>query len=171
MATFAWSFVGICSVSLLLGLIGMVKGRGDTTSLFSFGVVGLGIAGCIYWIMGLMPSMPEAPKDPLVEACRKDFRQCTSQEQLVDHYGDLTKGKTSCKIAAKGMARFGDPDFPFFAFGSYFSSERSFETGRIELIETEAKYQNGYGAMQRTRVKCIYDLANKKVLDVIIAPQ
>lgn len=59
----------------------------------------------------------KAPSSP----CVTNFRECTSQEELVNNYRDgLIEAGVSCKVTADDMARYGSVDVPFFyAFGSY----------------------------------------------------
>ena len=40
--------------------------------------------------------------------------------------------------------------------------------GVARLQEGDAKFQNGFGAMVRSRVTCVYDLAKKQVINVTI---
>ncbi|ADH91576.1 hypothetical protein Snov_4311 [Ancylobacter novellus DSM 506] len=107
-----------------------------------------------------------APPHGSDEACRKDYKSCASQEQLVDIYEGMTQAQTSCKRAARKLARFGDADIPFFAFGTYFPYEGSAKSGKISLIEEDARFQNVYGAMQRVKLKCYYDLETREVVEV-----
>ncbi|MEE1656745.1 hypothetical protein VB618_11095 [Microvirga sp. CF3062] len=170
MTTVWWVIVGVCALSLFGGLLGIVRGSsaGEPFTLVLFGALGLAAVGYFTWGW---ESAPPQPKDPAVEACRQDFRKCTTQDQLVDTYQGMREAHTTCKQAARKLARFGDADLPFYAFETYFPIEKSFATGQISLVETEAKYQNAYGAMQRVRVKCVYDLTNKTVVEVNAAPQ
>ena len=38
----------------------------------------------------------------------------------------------------------------------------------LVLVERDAQFQNGFGAMVHSRVECTYDLAGKKVIDIKI---
>ena len=41
-------------------------------------------------------------------------------------------------------------------------------TDQITLVEPNAKFSNGYGAMAKVRVTCLYDLKNKTVVQIDI---
>jgi hypothetical protein len=56
-----------------------------------------------------------------------------------------------------------------FFFSSFNSGTNYSSTGIATLIESDAKFQNGFGAMVRSRVVCQYDLRTKKVINVSIS--
>lgn len=126
--------------------------------------IGAGLALSVWW-MAAEPAGTSAAEDADA-ACRKDYKACTSQEQLVDIYSGLTDARTSCKRAARQLARYGDVDLPFDAFGSYFPYEKSIQSGKISLLEDGARYQNGFGAMQHVQLKCYYDLDAREIIEL-----
>lgn len=101
-----------------------------------------------------------------VEACKKDWKRCRSQEDLANNWGGMSTAQARCITASKQMARFGEPDFPWGAFGSLNNSEDSRSSGVIHLYETEAKFKNGFNAPSRVSLECVYNLAGEKVVSV-----
>jgi hypothetical protein len=103
-----------------------------------------------------------------ISACRDDWQKCTDNEQLVNNYRDYTDAKVSCKMRANDMARYGTPEWPWGIFGTFYSGSDYVKTGKVRLVEDDAKFSNGFGAMVRSRVNCLYDLRSKSVIDVSI---
>jgi hypothetical protein len=56
------------------------------------------------------------------------------------------------------------------SFSTFHAGDDYPKTGRIVLIEKDAQFSNAFGAMVHSRVTCTYDLDQKKVVDVSIAP-
>ncbi|HEY9211765.1 MAG TPA: hypothetical protein VIQ29_02800 [Ancylobacter sp.] len=98
--------------------------------------------------------------------CRNDYTTCVSQEGLVDTYKEMTEARVSCKRAARKLAHYSDPDLPFYSFESYFPYENSAKSGKISLIENNARFQNGFGSMEHVELKCAYDLKTREVLEI-----
>lgn len=106
----------------------------------------------------------EAEAERALVACRKDYTQCRTQEELYNNF-DLIPARVACKSEAKGRANYGDPDFPGSSFvDGYFPSQNTAKTGVITLVENEARFQNAFGAMRRVSIKCTYDLKAEKLL-------
>jgi hypothetical protein len=102
------------------------------------------------------------------EACEVDWTKCTSNAQLANNYGGWIDAKVDCKIAAEKKARYGSPTWPWPAFSSFYPGNGYITTGIAELIEPDAQFQNGFGAMVHSRVDCVYDLRSNRVTNVII---
>lgn len=78
---------------------------------------------------------------------------------------NMSKARYACKIAANKLAKYGDPKWPFYAFGSFYPTE-TFAAGIHTLLEDDAQFQNGFGAWAHVQVTCEYDLRQKKVQTV-----
>jgi len=117
------------------------------------------------WWLNSKPTLISVAREEIA-TCRNDYIACASQEELVDTYQDMTEAHTSCKRAARKLSRYGDADLPFFSFESYFPYENSAKSGKISLIENNARFQNEFGAMEHVKLKCAYDLKTKKVLEI-----
>ena len=70
--------------------------------------------------------------------------------------------------AAKKLAKYGSPSFPFIYFTRFHRGSDYVRTGLATLIEPEAEFQNGYGAMVHSVVTCKYDLNSQQVVDVSV---
>jgi hypothetical protein len=101
-------------------------------------------------------------------ACRDDWRRCADNAQLVNDWSGWTKVQVDCKLAANDKARFGDPEWPWLPFGSFYKGRDYIDKGKAVAVETDAKFQNGFGAKMRVRVTCFYNLVSAQVEEVLI---
>lgn len=104
--------------------------------------------------------------------CIDDFHACKDNEDLVNHYKKIYHGRADCKIKANESAEYGSPQWPGFWSGGAFSSfgmgDDAPKTGVITLFEPNAQFQNGFGAMVHSTVRCVYDLNSEVVRDLQI---
>jgi hypothetical protein len=105
------------------------------------------------------------------ESCRYDWKKCTDNGQLVNHYSDWTHVQVECKHAANDQAKYGNPEWPWGAFGSFYKGDNYITSGIAVAVEPDAQFSNGFGAMVHSRVTCRYDLGAKLVTDVLISPR
>jgi hypothetical protein len=142
-----------------------------------WGYAVLGVAGL--WGLGQMlpdqtptpaPSAPTAtaPAAPVKPAspCKTDWSKCADNADIANNFEGYSSAGRACRRQAEDMAKFGTPEWPWFAFGSFYPGPI---TGIVTLIEPDAKFQNGFGAMARSRVVCKYDLRSKTVIDVTVS--
>lgn len=121
------------------------------------------------------PPIPSLPESGL-PACRADWRMCRDNSDLMNTYlRSHNRAGNACKTVADDLARYGTPVWPSFWSGGHFGSftvgRNYVETGIVTLYERDAQFQNGFGAMVRSRVRCDYDLRTNQVLDVVISPR
>jgi hypothetical protein len=102
--------------------------------------------------------------------CKSDWRLCSDNADLINHYDDISSGKAYCEVEAKALAKYGSPKFPFLPFGSFYRGDAYVRTGVVTFIEKDAQFSNAFGAMVHSTVTCRYDLSQKKVLDTSVAP-
>ena len=102
-----------------------------------------------------------------VSPCRRDYTQCADNADVVNNYDGMARAAVECESEAKDRAKYGSPDFPWLSFGRFYGGD-SFKSDLITIIEPDAKFQNGFGAMVRSRVVCTYNLRNKKVVSLSI---
>lgn len=100
--------------------------------------------------------------------CKNGWKNCTDNEDLVNNYKDIYKVHSACRTAADREAAYGSPDWPFLPFGSFITGSDAPRTGRLVLIENNAKFENGFGAKMRVKVRCAYDLNTNKVTSISI---
>ena len=109
---------------------------------------------------------PKAPESP----CKADWTQCADKTDLMKNYSGMPKAMIACKFAAINLASYGSPEFPWIPFRMILDTD--YKTDGIAVLgEPDAKFQNGFGAMVRSRVICQYNLRENKVVDVDIAPR
>ena len=110
-------------------------------------------------------STTPAQDDP----CRSDWTKCADNAQLVNHYSDWSHVQVECKHAANDGAKYGNPDWPWAAFGSFYKGNNYISSGIAVAVEPDAQFSNGFGAMVHSRVTCTYDLRAKRVTDVVVS--
>lgn len=109
---------------------------------------------------------PERTMDP--DACRSDWTKCETNGDVVKNHKAMITARNECKDAAERQARFGSPEWPWFAFRSFRPGDDAPKKGVVTLIEPEAKFSNQFGAMARVIVSCTYSLRENMVLNVNI---
>ena len=109
----------------------------------------------------LLDSNKSAP-----QGCRADWKQCKDNSDLVNNYDERFEAKSACQTSANSMAKFGSPVWPWLSFSTFLKGTDYVKTGVAVLIEPDAQFANGFGAMRHVQVRCTYDLNNKKVIAV-----
>lgn len=99
--------------------------------------------------------------------CRDDWRACKDVDELVKLH-HWTRAQVDCEFAANGLAKYGEPKWPFPSFTRLRHDDDVMTVGHVTLIESDAQFQNIFGAMVHTGVICNYDLDGGKVIDVAI---
>jgi len=96
--------------------------------------------------------------------CAEDWRECSLLQSYI-HNGFVDDGRSACKRAAQEAARFGEPELPWRSFNSIQGTREEFmRDDIIYLIEDDAQFQNGFGAMQNVKAVCKYSLRTGTVL-------
>jgi hypothetical protein len=116
----------------------------------------------LYILVGLVgTSTPVAP------TCKSDWTKCADNRDMANNFDGWFHVQYGCKTAATDRAKYGTPEWPSFFFSSFYPGT-NFSTGIVTLIEPDAKFQNGFGAMVHSRVQCEFDLRADKVINVTI---
>jgi hypothetical protein len=102
--------------------------------------------------------------------CKTDWRLCADNSDLINNFGDITRGQSYCKIEAEKLAKYGSPKWPWLAFSTFYTGKEYVKTGIATLVEKDAQFSNAFGAMVHSTVTCRYDLNLQKVLDARVAP-
>ncbi|WP_315736290.1 MULTISPECIES: zinc ribbon domain-containing protein [unclassified Bradyrhizobium] len=108
-------------------------------------------------------------KEKANPTCKSDWRRCSDNADLVNNFRDISYGQASCKTEAQKLAKFGEPKFPFLAFSTFYKGDNYVKSGIVTLVEKEAQFQNGFGAMVHSTVICKYDLNIKQAVDVKVS--
>lgn len=109
----------------------------------------------------------ESNKSP-PSPCASDWIQCADNAELVNNYSKYYEVQSACKREATDQARYGTPSWPWIPFGTFLKGTDYVTSGKVTAIESDAQFQNGFGAMVHSRVTCSYDLRAHKVLWVTI---
>jgi hypothetical protein len=95
--------------------------------------------------------------------CRTDYLECSDLKQALDENDEILSASTTCQMRAEDRAKYGETEFPWTPFGSAKVDGSNLRQGRIVLVEHDAQFQNGFGAMQNVTVECHYDLISDRV--------
>ena len=96
--------------------------------------------------------------------CEEDYTACATLQEAIDNNDRIKITAASrCKIAAEDAAKYGEPEWPWLTFSAARRSQSDLADGRVALVETDAKFQNGFGAMKKVVVVCHYDLIGNEV--------
>lgn len=101
------------------------------------------------------------------KSCVYNWKACSDNKDLVNNYQGITSAKSRCERAVEKGAKFGTPDWGGWlrsSFGTFYTGNHYIENGTVTLIEPNVKLQNGFGAMVKSEVECIYDLKRGEVL-------
>jgi hypothetical protein len=102
--------------------------------------------------------------------CITDWARCANNEELAKNYNRWWDVRRECKREADARARY-KTEWPWEAFGTFNVGNSYIASGKALAIEPEAQFQNGFGAMVRSRVTCTYDLREDRVISVDISPR
>lgn len=105
---------------------------------------------------------------PQQASCASNWHLCTDNADIANHYSDYSSAKASCQIEAEKLAKYGSPKWPWVAFGHFYNDGSAAKSGIITLIEPDAQFQNGFGAMAHSTVTCTYNLNTKIVTNVVV---
>jgi hypothetical protein len=133
------------------------------------GCAGIG-CGTVAVIFGafFVWAIAEGNKDTEAEnahpTCISDYRLCADNADVINHYRPKNgySMNAACQSAAESTAKFGTPTFPWLSFGGFYGGRSYIEGGTAILVEDDAKFANGFGAMMNVIVKCSYDLATNR---------
>jgi hypothetical protein len=123
------------------------------------------------------PAPQPAAASPAVatdDGCHDDWKKCTDNAELANKYGNYIHVQSMCQQEANHEAKSGTPVWPGFWSGGPFSrfhtGNEYVTTGIVVLIEPDAQFSNGFGAMVHSTVTCTYDPNNDAVRSVDVAP-
>lgn len=107
-----------------------------------------------------------------VSLCKSDWTKCADNAEIANHYSQWFDAQFACKQAAIKQARYGTPVFPsLYFFSQFYPGTGYVTTGTATLVEPDAQFQNGFGAMVHSRVTCTYDLRAERVVSVNISAE
>lgn len=128
----------------------------------------IGIVVLIVIVFAVLRSGDNGGSVQTLPACQSDWTKCADNADIVNHYSRYSNAQVACKLEANKRARYGTPVWPWLAFSSFRVGSDYVKTGTAILIEPDAQFQNGFGAMVHSRVTCVYDLRAGQVLNVDI---
>lgn len=118
-------------------------------------LVAIGVVGYIGW--GMVSSLFET----ISPSCYTKLSQCKDNEDVINNYGNLKKAKIACMTMADGLANYGKPEWPSYgAFARYEPGSDFPSRNAVTLYDSDVLFENGFGAKQRTPLRCDYDFAS-----------
>jgi hypothetical protein len=100
------------------------------------------------------------------ETCKMKWQACTDSRDLMNNYRWLYIAQADCKSSANDLAKYGDPKWGWLTFSKYRRDDDAPHTGIITLTDDGVMFQNAFGTYVKSRVVCVYDLKEKKVVIV-----
>jgi hypothetical protein len=101
------------------------------------------------------------------QACSSEWRKCLSNHQMAGNWKGWVSAIQECQYSTNLQARFGAPEWPWFAFMNNIDGSDWIAAGKATLSET-VQFRNAFGTMVPTAVTCLYDLDGRRVVDVTI---
>ena len=93
-------------------------------------------------------------------SCSTQISKCKDNKDVIENYGNLTKAKVACMTMADRMANYGKPQWPSYgAFARYEPGDDYPKRNAVTLFDSDVLFENGFGAKQRTPLRCDYDYA------------
>ncbi len=126
--------------------------------------------GVIFIILAIVAAGVAANNGSPATPCHSNWQRCTDNTDLMNNYGSIWSITKDCQRAAENSAKYGTPKFPYSSFGSYLKGSDYIATGKLILVEDDAQFQNAFGAMVHSTVKCEYDMNSNSVGNVDIMP-
>ena len=99
-----------------------------------------------------------------IKFCKNDWKKCVDNGMLINNYSGMSDVKSYCKVEANSRAQYGSPEWGWSNFGTYFVGNNYVKTGIIKIQDNNVKFQNGFGAMKKSRVTCEFDLKSNSVI-------
>ena len=101
-------------------------------------------------------------KTCLFPDCHDDITLCKDNADVIKNFKNVSYAINMCKKAAAEKAKWGTPQwsddiFPYYNTGNDFP-----KTKIIEITDRNARFSNGFGAMSKATVDCVYDFNNDK---------
>lgn len=109
------------------------------------------------------------PKTIYEAACKKTKKACADNGDVVNIHHSGFYSPPGCKYLAEQNAKWGDIDWGGWLeanFASFRSGNSYHLNGTIIFIDNVAKYQNGFGAMQKTTTYCQVDMDKGEAISV-----
>jgi hypothetical protein len=122
-------------------------------------------------IFSTTPKSDDNSRTSTDTACKTDWAKCADNSEMANHFEGWTRAQDLCQRAANEQARYGTTTvWPWVAFGRFRRGTDYVNSGIAVLIERDAQFQNGFGAMVHSEVVCTYDLRAEKVTNISISP-
>jgi len=103
--------------------------------------------------------------------CKTNWKLCKDIDDLSAHNTNLLSPQYMCRERANSLAKYGEPKWSTIYFANRNARADFKTTGVVTLTDTDAQFQNQFGAYAHVMVVCTYDLNAQEVRDLkIIQP-
>lgn len=114
-------------------------------------IIGVGI---VIW------NVATSVMETISPSCYTQIAKCKDNKDVIENYGNLKKAKIACMTMADRMANYGKPQWPSYgAFARYEPGDDYPKRNAVTLFDSDVMFENGFGAKQRTPLRCDYDYA------------
>jgi hypothetical protein len=176
--TVVFSYLGLLgAIVLLVGLIwfGVTADKAENAKLKNTAGM-IAVSGLVVLFVGGAGAKLSKPdqqdksdsNDQAFVACKKDWRQCKDNGEVVSHHFATWEISKACVAAANRTAKFGTPQWNIISFGHYYTGDDYVKTGVAVFMEDDVQFQNAFGAMQHVEVTCTYDLEHDAVTKISV---
>lgn len=93
-------------------------------------------------------------------SCYSLITKCKDNADVVNNYGRMQKATSACVRMANGMANFGTPEWTSVPFGMFSRGDDFPARNAVVLFDNDVMFSNGFGAKQRTPLRCDYDFGS-----------
>lgn len=102
--------------------------------------------------------------------CATDWHKCADNAELAREYADWKNIPRLCRQAAEIDPQFGSPQWQDRAFTTVLPGKVYVTEGKVAVAEPNVSFVSTDHAL-RAKVVCEYDLAQRKVTNLIVLPQ
>lgn len=99
--------------------------------------------------------------------CASDWHKCADNAELAREYGDWKNIPRLCRQAAESDPQFGSPQWQDNAFTTVLPGKVYVMEGKVAVAEPDVAFISSDNVM-RAKVVCEYDLAQRKVTNLIV---
>jgi predicted RNA-binding Zn-ribbon protein involved in translation (DUF1610 family) len=149
-----------CGHPIALAAETKARAKAQNRSSLGCGVVVLAVVGFFAYAINEGSKIEDQEK--IHPTCVSDYTKCTDNKDVIDKHRNKNNIQMNiiCKNTANDVAKYGTPDLPFFAFGTYYTGRSYVDSGTAILIEKDAQFKNVFGSAEHVTATCFYDLKN-----------
>lgn len=100
-------------------------------------------------------------KESISPSCYSQITQCKDNEDVANNFEGIKTAQWRCRLMADKLANYGSPEWPAWGAFTSFSTGSDFPSrNAVTLLDNDVRFENGFGAKERTPLRCEYDFAS-----------